>query len=163
MAKVHRLGFTRLSEPEDDGDQFALKLNNPAPIQSYITKFLQCGFRSWPSRASHKNLGSCRGRAQQTQPDSAKKPRSFKSLFKQRAAETPSTSIEQITDSLSSSKVFWPEEFLVSDIPQAIVWTYDYNADVIGGLFQANNKNSVSQHGQDISVRLEREIDNVVT
>jgi hypothetical protein len=42
------------------------------------------------------------------------------------------------------------------------VWTYGYNADVIGGLFQANNKNSISQHGRDLSVRLEREIDNEV-
>ena len=42
------------------------------------------------------------------------------------------------------------------------MWTYGYNADVIGGLFQANNKNSISQHGRDLSVRLEREIDNEV-
>lgn len=42
------------------------------------------------------------------------------------------------------------------------MWTYGYNADVIGGLFQANNKNSISQHGRDLSVRLEREIDNGV-
>jgi predicted nucleic acid-binding Zn ribbon protein len=42
------------------------------------------------------------------------------------------------------------------------VWTYGYKADVIGGLFQANNKNSISQHGRDLSVRLEREIDNEV-
>lgn len=61
-----------------------------------------------------------------------------------------------------SSSVFWPEQYLVSDIPQASVWTYGYNADVIGGLFQANNKNSISQHGQDLSVRLERDIDNSV-
>jgi hypothetical protein len=42
------------------------------------------------------------------------------------------------------------------------VWTYGYNADVIGGLFQANNKNSISQDGRDLSVRLELEIDNGV-
>ncbi|PVH98333.1 hypothetical protein DM02DRAFT_531366, partial [Periconia macrospinosa] len=59
-----------------------------------------------------------------------------------------------------SSTVFWPEQYLASDIPQARVWTYGYNADVIGALFQANNKNSISQHGQDLSVRLERDIDN---
>jgi hypothetical protein len=50
----------------------------------------------------------------------------------------------------------------VPEIPQARVWTYGYNADVIGGLFQANNKNSISQHGQDLEVRLEREIENDV-
>jgi hypothetical protein len=64
--------------------------------------------------------------------------------------------------SLSPTTVFWPEEYLAADIPQACVWTYGYNADVIGGLFQANNKNSISQHGRDLSVRLEREIDNGV-
>jgi hypothetical protein len=58
------------------------------------------------------------------------------------------------------STIFWPEEYLVPDIPQACVWTYGYNADVIGGIFKANNKNSISQHGQDLSVRLEREICN---
>ncbi len=42
------------------------------------------------------------------------------------------------------------------------MWTYGYDADVIGGVFQANNKNSVSQHGRDLAVRIEREIDNKV-
>lgn len=32
----------------------------------------------------------------------------------------------------------------------------------MGGFFQANNKNSVSQHGRDFVVRLEREIENEV-
>jgi hypothetical protein len=66
------------------------------------------------------------------------------------------------SSSLPPSNVFWPEEYLALDIPQAQVWTYGYDADVIGGLFQANNKNSISQHGQDLSVRLEREIQNRV-
>ena len=39
---------------------------------------------------------------------------------------------------------------------------YGYNADVIDGLFQANNKNSVSQHGKDFASRFEREIENKV-
>jgi hypothetical protein len=39
---------------------------------------------------------------------------------------------------------------------------YGYNADVISGLFQTNNKDSISQHGRDLSVRLERELDNGV-
>ena len=37
------------------------------------------------------------------------------------------------------------------------------DADVISGLFQANNKNSVSGHGRDLKVRLKREIDNEET
>lgn len=61
-----------------------------------------------------------------------------------------------------SQQVFWPQEYLAKDVSQARVWTYGYNADVIGGLFQANNKNSVSQHGRDLRVRLERDMDNEV-
>lgn len=60
----------------------------------------------------------------------------------------------------SSAKVFWPNEYLIQDIPEARIWTYGYNADVIGGLFQADNQNSVSQHGRDLAVRVEREIEN---
>ncbi|KAG7284212.1 hypothetical protein NEMBOFW57_010576 [Staphylotrichum longicolle] len=60
----------------------------------------------------------------------------------------------------SSSKLFWPNEYLTQDIPEARTWTYGYNADAVGGLFEANNKNSVSQHGRDFAVRVEREIRN---
>ncbi|KAK3326590.1 hypothetical protein B0H66DRAFT_165615 [Apodospora peruviana] len=42
---------------------------------------------------------------------------------------------------LTPRKVFWPRDYLVPDIPEARVWTYGYNADVIGGMFQASNKN----------------------
>lgn len=62
----------------------------------------------------------------------------------------------------SSSKLFWPDEYLTQDIPEARIWTYGYNADAVGGLFEANNKNSVSQHGRDFAVRVEREIRNEV-
>jgi hypothetical protein len=60
------------------------------------------------------------------------------------------------------TKVFWPDEYLTRDIPDARIWTYGYNADVIGGLFQPNNQNSVSQHGRDLAVRLDRDIGNTV-
>lgn len=61
------------------------------------------------------------------------------------------------------TKVFWPDDYLADDLPGARVWTYGYNADTIGGVFEANNKNSVSQHGRDLSVRVEREVDNKVS
>ena len=93
--------------------------------------------------------------------DAAKKRKGFKSLFK-RVPTPPPTSTEQANTPSQLSNVFWLEQYLASDIPQARVWTYGYNADVIGGLFQANNKNSISQHGRDLSVRLEREIENGV-
>ena len=98
----------------------------------------------------------------------AKKPKGLKSLFKRRTAKSLLISIEQaqpLSSPASSpppATVFWPEAYLAADIPQACVWTYGYNADVIGGIFQTNNKNSISQHGRDLSVRLEREIDNGV-
>jgi len=57
----------------------------------------------------------------------------------------------------AAGAVFWPQEFLAHDMPDAWVWTYGYNADVMG-VFQASNKNSVHQHGQDLAVQIEREI-----
>jgi len=58
-------------------------------------------------------------------------------------------------------EVFWPQELLAVDVPQARIWTYGYNADVIGMLYkQANNQNTVSQHGKDLAETLRRDIDN---
>ena len=102
--------------------------------------------------------------------DATKKSKRLRSLFTRRTRRSSATETGQAQGPSSSptsaapapSTVFWPEEYLALDIPQACVWTYGYNADVIGGLFQANNKNSVSQHGRDLSVRLEREVDNGV-
>ncbi|KAL1637086.1 hypothetical protein SLS56_000742 [Neofusicoccum ribis] len=56
--------------------------------------------------------------------------------------------------------IHWPSQFLTEDLPHAHIWTYGYNADVIGGLFKANNKNSISQHGRDLANKLERDIEN---
>jgi hypothetical protein len=111
---------------------------------------------TWEATASESHSNS----------DTTKKPKGFRSLFKRRVVRSPATDTEQAhapsstpaSSSPSSSTIFWPEEYLALDVPQARVWTYGYNADVIQSLFQANNKNSISQHGQDLSVRLEREI-----
>lgn len=54
---------------------------------------------------------------------------------------------------------FWVEDFPPQDIPNARILTYGYNADVIGGLFEANNKKNISQHGK---AKLERELENEV-
>ena len=59
--------------------------------------------------------------------------------------------------------MFWPRDYLAQDIPEARIWTYGYNADVTSGVFEANNKNSVSQHGRDFATKIEREIENEVT
>ncbi|KAF2174575.1 hypothetical protein K469DRAFT_614070, partial [Zopfia rhizophila CBS 207.26] len=92
--------------------------------------------------------------------DATKTHKGLKSLFKRKTVTSTSEQAQSSLSPPSPSKVFWPEEYLVSDIPQASVWTYGYNADVIGGLFQTNNKNSISQHGRDLTVRLEREVEN---
>ncbi|PQE18225.1 Vegetative incompatibility HET-E-1 protein [Rutstroemia sp. NJR-2017a WRK4] len=84
------------------------------------------------------------------------KQKRFKSLFKPK----PSGSSTADQDTSEAHVVFWPQDYLIEDIPEARVWTYGYNADVIGGLFQSNNQNSVSQHGRDLAVKAEREIDN---
>lgn len=91
--------------------------------------------------------------------DTPREHKGLKSLFKRKMASTE----EQAPGSSSSRpQVFWPEQYLASDIPQASVWTYGYDADIIRGLFQAHSKNSVSQHGRDLAVRLEREIEDEV-
>lgn len=46
-------------------------------------------------------------------------------------------------------------------MPDARVWTYGYNADVMK-VSQASNKNSVHQHGQDLAVQIGREIEDEV-
>lgn len=102
-------------------------------------------------------------------PSSARK--GIRSLFKSKptssaasstSSSPPTTASPAGARKAASRETFWPRDYLVQDIEQARVWTYGYNADVIGGLFQANNKNSVSQHGRNLAVQLEREIENHV-
>ncbi|KAL9011077.1 MAG: hypothetical protein Q9180_009229, partial [Flavoplaca navasiana] len=83
----------------------------------------------------------------------------IKCHFKLPTPPSESNSTQNDRD-LRQQEVFWPEDYLATDIREARVWTYGYNADVIGGLFQANNKNSVSGHGRDLAVRLERDVGN---
>ncbi|KAK1828992.1 hypothetical protein QBC39DRAFT_357763 [Podospora conica] len=60
--------------------------------------------------------------------------------------------------SSDSTTIFWPQDFLAGDLPEARIWTYGYKADVIDGLFQTGKKNSISQHGRDLSVQIERTV-----
>ena len=86
------------------------------------------------------------------------KPRKglFENLRKSKSTAAQTDSIE-----VFSNHVFWPQELLAKDIPQATIWTYGYDADIIG-MFEANNQNSVYQHGRDLKIALERDIDNEV-
>ena len=48
----------------------------------------------------------------------------------------------------------WPRAF-----PNANIYTYGYDADVIKMAFPAAGKNSISEHGQNFMVELERHLD----
>ncbi|KAF4461891.1 kinesin light chain [Fusarium albosuccineum] len=85
--------------------------------------------------------------------------RSFRSFFRW-SQQTSGSKSPQDAEGLSLTKPFWPAEFLLEDIPEARVWTYGYNANVVEGVFQASSQNSVSQHGGDLAVKFERVIDN---
>ncbi|KAK4248963.1 putative kinesin light chain [Corynascus novoguineensis] len=158
---VHRIGFTELLGSHD-------ARNGPFRVNIIFVH----GLRGHPQHTweDSRDRGSeGKGSANRGSKDGAaaapRKRNILKTLFKSKT--TSSTSISATTsiaddDSSeeSTNKVFWPNEYLIQDIPEARVWTYGYNADTIGGLFQANNKNSVSQHGRDLAVRAEREIQN---
>ena len=109
-------------------------------------------FQTWASnqQAGHERTEGPPSRRQQ-----------IRSFFKSTKPPLESNSTQEPAVS-RTQQVFWPKDYLAEDISQARVWTYGYNADVIGGLFQANDKNSVLAHGRDLAVRLEREIDNEV-
>jgi hypothetical protein len=156
MATVHRYGFTRLSGGDTSIDQHNLKLDRQwclllVHLLTLHSIIFVHGLRGHPRRTW------------ETAPVTTRKRSRLKSLFQRRGHAASFTSTEEAHASSSPpSSVFWPEQYLAADIPKARVWTYGYNADVIGGLFQANNKNSITQHGRDLSVRLETEINNNV-
>jgi hypothetical protein len=88
--------------------------------------------------------------------------RSTKSRSRSRDRAEKETS--EAGDSTSKGrKVFWPADLLPAVIPNSRILTYGYNADVVGGFFQANNKNSILQHGNDLMVKLERALNNNVS
>jgi hypothetical protein len=65
-------------------------------------------------------------------------------------------------EDIRTSSNFWPANELPKVVPQANIFTYGYNADVIEGVFCANNRNNILQHGNDLMVKLERSLDNEV-
>lgn len=86
----------------------------------------------------------------------------MKSIFNSSSPNPKNHSAQIGTSTQQQQQVFWPQDYLAEDIAQARVWTYGYAADVIGGLFRASGKDSVSQHGRNLAVRLEREVDDEV-
>ena len=108
---------------------------------------------TWTSshRSDSKNAVGASSRRQQ-----------FRSIFRSSSPHPESSIHTQDGTNKRQEQVFWPQDYLAEDIPQARLWTYGYDTDVIGGLFQASGKDSVSQHGRNLAVRLEREVDNEV-
>jgi hypothetical protein len=88
------------------------------------------------------------------------KRKALTSLFRSKSSTTsPDT---PAGESSSSIRLFWPNDFLTRDIPNARVWTYGYNADAIGFLYRAKNQNTISQHGQELANQIELELGNEV-
>ena len=56
--------------------------------------------------------------------------------------------------------VFWPEKLLPRDIPNARIFTYGYNAGILGGLLKGPDMNNVSQHANDLMISLKSELRN---
>ncbi|KAL6717685.1 hypothetical protein ACLMJK_005600 [Lecanora helva] len=146
MSPVNEIGFTELCGDAVGGPQGAKKVN---------IIFVH-GLRGHPLRTwtSSQSKGSNNATA------TSSRSSGIKSLFQSKNPAGENTGPQK--KSSGQQQVFWPRDFLLEDIPQARVWTYGYNADVTGGLFQANNQNSVSKHGRDLRVKLEREVDDQV-
>ncbi|OTA70590.1 hypothetical protein K449DRAFT_15352 [Hypoxylon sp. EC38] len=141
MGEVHRIGFTQLSDANDSP-------NKPYKVNVVFVH----GLRGHPERtwtSGHEAYGK-------PQPVKSKRRR-FSKLF--HWDEGTSSDGTERCGEVPRGQVFWPRDFLVQDLPDARIWTYGYNADVIGGLFQSNNQNSISQHGRDLATKIERDIE----
>ncbi|KAI1389970.1 uncharacterized protein F4822DRAFT_428317 [Hypoxylon trugodes] len=128
MAEVHRIGLTQLSKEKENGEE-AFQVN-----VVFIHGLNGHPKDTWTDHRPVGDTGQPRRKRWKWKSDRLSK------------AQYASGSNEP-----SGKEVFWPRDFLVPDWPEARVWTYGYNADIISGLFQANSKNSISQHDQDLA------------
>ncbi|RYP65927.1 hypothetical protein DL771_008057 [Monosporascus sp. 5C6A] len=129
MTTVNRIGFTYLSSDRD------------GPYR--LNVIFVHGLRGHP-----KHTWGGVDEQSKTQTVLRSTSREFFSRLGRRH-KTPESNKTETSSSLRSP--FWPKEFLADDIPEARIWTYGYNADVIEGIFRASNKNSISNHGRDLA------------
>ncbi|CAG9954248.1 unnamed protein product [Clonostachys rosea f. rosea IK726] len=161
MVTVSRNGFTRLGKDVARSEPPRWKL---VKIRSpYPRVLLTCpsiifihGLRGHPQNTWGR--GSDEGRDTEREPTPEPTSR-LKTFFKRDKSRLRSDRSSP-GPSNPQPRPFWPHEFIPHDIPEAIVWTYGYNSEVISGVFTPNNENSVFQHGRDLAGRFEREIKN---
>jgi hypothetical protein len=83
-------------------------------------------------------------------------PSAVRSLFPRSSSKTRHEPYPKKPDTAAQKKtVCWPAALLPEVLPDCSIWTYGYNADVIG-FFGQNNKNSILKHANDFMVKLER-------
>ncbi|KAF3913118.1 hypothetical protein AA313_de0201855 [Arthrobotrys entomopaga] len=141
MVNINREGFTLLT-PQEDGAS--------SPAGTLLNIVFIHGLRGHPRNTWTACADLLDAAGEAVSPGASERQMNRISLFWRRKNKTDPTGVETLKPP-ASSEVFWPEEYLVPDIPQARIWTYGYNADVVGGLFQSNSKNSISQHGRDLA------------
>jgi hypothetical protein len=81
----------------------------------------------------------------------------IRSVFGKKDSAVEKTESKRVSE---SKLVFWPRDLLPAELPKARILTYGYNADTYRGVFQPGNTNSILQHGDDLSVKLERSLRN---
>ncbi|KAH7153371.1 hypothetical protein EDB81DRAFT_687534 [Dactylonectria macrodidyma] len=133
--EVHRIGFTALSCDTASDQRYRINVIFVHGLRGHPK-------RTWGRGSDHSNDAG---------PTNTTTKRSLKALFQRD---------RQASGSAAPSRPFWPYEFLQDDAPEARIWTYGYNADVVDVAFQAQSKNSISQHGRDLAVQFERDIGN---
>ncbi|CAH0005086.1 unnamed protein product [Clonostachys byssicola] len=151
MVTVHRNGLTLLGKDVARSDPPRWKVLLTVPSIIFIH-----GLRGHPQNTWGR--GSDEGR--DTERDPPPKPTSRLKTFFKRDKSRLRSDRSSPGPSSPQPRPFWPHEFMPHDIPEAMVWTYGYNSQVISGLFTPNNENSVFQHGRDLAGRFEREINN---
>ncbi|KAI9035332.1 esterase/lipase family protein [Aspergillus affinis] len=111
------------------------------------------GLRGHPRRTWEYN-SACRDGTRGTEGNSSRL-----SLLKFWSKVPLSHSVD-VSTKRAKTGVFWPADLLPFVIPNAKIFSYGYDADVIPGIFKSTSRNSILHHGNDLMVRLERVMDN---